>query len=268
MSSALVLNINHYIYAREHGLDYRLECGLDDDIRTKFDYKTSIIRRILPYYDWVVWVDDDVYFTDFAANDINDQIAAADTENQIIVIADGPLEPNGFWSKINTGVVAFKNCEENIELLHQFHSLPLEEVREWWNDDRDGLFTNGDQDQLWMALNTSGLIERTRIVDSLRWNSRGHYYKNSLSDAAIMHFCGYPDKEIGVAQFAQRFGIGQELVPDHLLDKYSSKVRSPMGTLEYQFRSRKMATISRIKHDLRPYYHKFREWKKDVKQGK
>ena len=33
--------INHAIYAREHGLDYRLECGIDPQIVTKYDYKMS-----------------------------------------------------------------------------------------------------------------------------------------------------------------------------------------------------------------------------------
>lgn len=257
--------INHYIYAREHGLDYRLECGLDDDIRTKYDYKTSIMRRILPYYDWVVWIDDDAYFTDFEADDINDHIKQAENENKFLVIADGPLEPNGFWSKINTGVLALKNCEESFKLLTDFHNLPLDEVRAWWDDERDGLFTNGDQDQLWMALNTTGLLDKTLIVDSQRFNSRGHYYKNSLQDAAVMHFCGYPDKEIGVVRFAKQFNIGQELVPEHLLDKYAAVVRSPIKPLEFEVRNRKMIITSRIKHDLRPYYHKFKAWK-DSKQ--
>lgn len=40
--------VNHAIYARTHGLDYRLECGLDRGITNKFFYKTSIIRRVHP----------------------------------------------------------------------------------------------------------------------------------------------------------------------------------------------------------------------------
>lgn len=60
--------INHAIYARTHGLDYRLERGIDRGITNKFFYKTSIIRRVLPLYEWLIWIDDDAYFTDFSGD--------------------------------------------------------------------------------------------------------------------------------------------------------------------------------------------------------
>ena len=249
--------INHYIYAREHGLDYRLECGLDDDIRTKFDYKTSVLRRLLDQYDWLVWLDDDTYFTNFKSDGINELISSAEAAGKFLVVAEGPLEPNGFWSKINTGVFAIKNSPRGMELLRRMHETPLQEVREWWDDDRDGLFTNGDQDQMWYILNKFNMMEYVDIVSHSLLNSRGHYYINSLSDNLVMHFCGYPDKKLGVVQFSKRFSIGQELVPQELMDKYSSRVQSPMNVLEYNFRSIRQKGLSKVKGILRPYYNKY-----------
>ena len=68
--------VNHAIYARLHDLDYRLECGLDEGVKTKFFYKTSIIRRVLPRYDWVVWLDDDTFVTDFESDNFRRLIDA------------------------------------------------------------------------------------------------------------------------------------------------------------------------------------------------
>ena len=91
--------VNHAIYAREHGLDYRLETGIDPHIVTKFDYKVAILRRLLPRYDWLVWMDDDAFFTDFEADNLRRLISEAERDDISLVIAEGPTEPNGFWSR-------------------------------------------------------------------------------------------------------------------------------------------------------------------------
>lgn len=251
--------VNHTIYAREHGLDYRLECGLDTGITNKFFYKTSIVRRLLPLYDWIVWIDDDAFFTDFDADTIRRLINEAERSEQFLVIAEGPEEPNGFWSRINTGVFLVKNDERGRRLLDLMTGVDLAEVRAWWEDDRDGVFTGGDQDQMWWALSTHGFLESTKIVGHRELNSRGHYYDNSLGDAFVMHFAGHRDKPLGIARFADRFGIGHELVPDHLLDKYSVAVRSPMSRPERAFRAGRQEAIGRAKPYLKPWVLRYRE---------
>lgn len=247
--------VNHAIYARTHGLDYRLECGLDRGITNKFFYKTSIIRRVLPQYEWIIWIDDDAYFTDFDRDNLNLFIDQAERDGQFMVIANGPTEPNGFWSIINTGVVLFRNDPRSLQLLRLMETSDLAEVRAWWREDTHGVFTNGDQDQMLWALETSGLMKGVELVDHRELNSRGHYYDSSLSDAFVMHFCGHYDKKLGIARFAERFGVGQELVPEHLLDEFSAQVRSPMGRAEYRARAARMSAVGRVKRRLRPAWH-------------
>lgn len=174
-----------------HGLDYRLECGLDRGITNKFFYKTSIIRRVLPQYEWIIWIDDDAYFTDFERDNLNQFMDEAEAEDKFLVIANGPTEPNGFWSVINTGVVLLRNDPRTLQLLGLMEKSDLVEVRKWWREDEHGVFTNGDQDQMLWALDTSGLMDGARIVDHRELNSRGHYYHDSLQDAFVMHFCGH-----------------------------------------------------------------------------
>lgn len=250
--------VNHSIYAQMHGLDYRLECGIAEGVRNKFFYKTSIIARVLPRYDWIVWMDDDTFVTDFSRDTFRELIAEAENDDRFLVLAEGPLEPNGFWSVINTGVMILRNCPESFEMLRMMDDANLDRARDWWDEDRHGVFTGGDQDLVVWWLETNGLMGRVRIVDHRTLNSRGHYYEDSLSDAFVMHFCGYPDKEWGVVRFAKRFGIGQELVPDELLDRFSVRVRSPMSDREFARRDFRTRTMSRVKKELRPHYHRLR----------
>lgn len=244
--------VNHLIYAREHGLDYRLEIGLDEGIDNPFLYSTAIIRRLLEHYDWLVWIDDDAYFTDFDSDGIRRLAQDAEQDGKFLVIAEGPEEPNGFWSRINTGVFLLRRGDDANRLLRLMEDAELDAVREWWDPQRDGLFTGGDQDQMWWALFTTDLLERTQIVGHRALNSRGDYYEDSLSDALVMHFCGHGDKPLGVVRFAERFGVGEELVPEHLLDRYSVRVRSPMTRPERLARAARARAWSRAKRTVRP----------------
>lgn len=259
--------VNHSIYAREHGLDYRLECGVDPQIHNKYHYKISIIRRLLPKYDWLMWIDDDAFFTDFSRDGVMDLIEEAEAADSFLVIAEGAVEPNGFWSKINSGAFIMKNCEKSFRVLDAVLTDSLDEVSEWWDGERDGLYTNGDQDQLWWFLNESGLVEETLIVGHSRLNSRMHYYQSSPADNFIMHFCGWPDRGVGTVMFARKFGLDQDLVPVELAEKYNVGRRNPISSREYAFRLRKMRAISGFKKRFRPTYHRVRDLGKRIVGG-
>lgn len=109
--------VNHAAYARLHGLDYRLECGIGPDIQNAFYYKLQAIRNVLPRYDWIVWIDDDCYITDIHSDRIRTLIDAAEANGEVLVVAEGPVEPNGFWSTLNSGVFALRNDSDGRELL-------------------------------------------------------------------------------------------------------------------------------------------------------
>lgn len=253
--------VNHSIYARHHGLDYRLECGVDPEIHNKYHYKISIIRRLLPKYDWLMWIDDDAFFTDFERDGVVELIEEAGSAEAFLVIAEGAVEPNGFWSKINSGAFIMKNCERSFRVLDAIVSDSLGEVEAWWNSDKDGLYTHGDQDQLWWYLNTSGLLDETLVVDHSRLNSRMHYYANGPSDNFVMHFCGWPDRGVGAVMFARKFGLDQNLVPAKLNDKYNVAQRNPVSSREFEYRLRKMRAISGFKKRFRPAYHRMKAFR-------
>lgn len=245
--------VNHAAYARLHGLDYRLECGIGPNIQNKFYYKLQAIRNVLPRYDWIVWIDDDCYVTDVHSAKLRELILAAEEENDFLVIAEGPVEPNGFWSTLNTGVFALKNDDRGRRLLQLTADAPIGDVEAWWDAERDGTFTGGDQDAMVWALREGDvdLWDGTQIVGFRELNARPHHYEQGLGDAFIVHFAGYPDKVLGVIDFARRFDVGQELLPETVLDQMHVAVRSPVGAAEIAARRARWEGRSRAKRAVR-----------------
>ncbi len=251
--------VNHTIYCREYGLDYRVECLLTPDVEDKFLLKWAAVARQLPKYDWVAWLDDDCYITDFSRDLFREHALRANLENKTFVISRGVEEPQGLWSYVNSGVFMVKNSPEGAALVQSVLDADPEEVTKWWDPVRYGMFTSGhDQDLLTWALVDGGFEASTLWVDHRELNSRYHYYRTSLNEAFICHFCGFPDKKMGVVAFANHFEIGHELVPSNLLDKFHASVRSPMSHLEQQARLSRWRWRGRLKPYLKPLRDHYR----------
>lgn len=251
--------INHSIFAQLHGLDYRLECAVSERVESKWFYKTRTIERVLPRYDWVAWIDDDAFITDFSRDNFTALIQRAEAGGQFLVVAEGPREPNGMWTAINAGVLLVKNCQRSRDLLAAMTTANVGRAKDWWDTERVGWYCDGDQAVIPWWIATQGLEDEVLVVGHRELNSRGHFYENSLADAFVMHFCGYPDKAIGIVAFAERWGIGQELVPDELLDRFHVRVRSPMGPAEKWLRTKRWHARGRLKPYLKPVRDAWRD---------
>jgi hypothetical protein len=224
--------INHYIWAHENGADYRLDLGLAPGLVLPYDAKYAIIRRALATYNWVMWVDDDVYFTRWDADGVRKFMESALAEDEFLVIADGPLEPTGIWSRINSGVMLLRRDPRTIRLLDIAQAVDVASLVDTWDFAVDGLFSGGDQDALWHTLRTHPeLMEGTRIVAHAELNSRPHLLHGPLDTLLNVHFCG-PHKQSRIHEFARQHDLGLELVPQRLLDKYTvrRRERSTAGT--------------------------------------
>lgn len=215
-------HLNHAVFAEENGFSHRLELSIAPDVPSPYWYKFLAIRNVLKDFDWVLWMDDDAYFTDWHSDDVAMMVETAEDEGKFLVIAEGAPELDGTWTTINTGVMLLKNDPRTWRMLDLAAGATPAKVREWWVDDRDGFFTNGDQDTIWWALATNDqLANGFTIVPHRRLNSRAEYYGNDLADAAVVHFPGPGDKVLRMGRFARRFGLGRELVPDDLLRRYT-----------------------------------------------
>ncbi|MBB2958494.1 hypothetical protein [Pseudoclavibacter helvolus] len=249
---ALHSYVNHSVYAREFGYDFRFEAGVAEAVENVFFFKTAAIERVIERYDWVVWMDDDTFVTDFSRDRIRDLIDGAEATGVSFVVASGPEEPNGFFSMLNSGVMLLKNCPENVEMLGNMNDESLARARAWWDDDKFGVFTGGDQDIIIWMLHDRDWLPRTKIVNHRELNSRTHHYENSLDDAFICHFCGHWDKALSIAQFAERFHTNQALVPSELAVKYSIKRLNPQSRATVRLRGGVARLAARAKHLLRP----------------
>lgn len=226
-------HLNHAVYAAEKGFSYRLEIALAPDVPSPYWYKFLAIRSVLKDSDWVLWMDDDAFFTDWHGDGIARMVTAAEHDNHFLVIAEGAPELDNTWTSINTGVMLLRNDPRTWRMLDLAATTTPAQVRTWWVDERDGMFTDGDQDTIWWALSTdNGLRGGFTIVPHRRLNSRAEYYGDDLADAAVVHFPGPGDKVLRMGRFARRFGLGRELVPDHLLRRYTGQGARPVPVAE------------------------------------
>lgn len=243
--------VNHTIYTQVFDLDYRLDCPIAPGIVHPSFFKMAAVRRELSKYDWVVWVDDDCYFTNFESDNLRNLINQAESEGKSLIAAEGIREPNGMWTTINAGVLAVKNTPVMWDMLEHAVDENLPVARKWWDNETYGVFTGGDQEVITWWIFAKGHQDDVLIVGHREFNSRPHHYRDSLHDAFIVHFCGYPDRVWGVVRFANQFGIGQDLVPEELLERFSVKNRKPVTNLEFKARDLKMRARSKAKATIR-----------------
>lgn len=225
--------INHSVYARIHGFTYHIGIGLGPAVMSPYYYKFNAILEILPAFEWVLYLDDDVYVTDLDSASIELLVAHAEEHDEFLVLSEGPEEPDGTWTRVNSGVMLVRRDERSFELLRAARDADLGAIRDNWSEADEGLFTNGDQDAIWRAIRDGDLLDKgVRVVGHRDLNSREHYYRESLADAFAVHFCGPGDKRLKVAEFGRRFGLGQELVPRAQMELFSVRRQEHMSDAE------------------------------------
>ena len=204
--------VGQQLYARRHGLGYHLELAPFEGA-AGYWHKVAALRSHLADHDWVVWFDDDAFITDLGSTFVHDAIAEAESRDAWLVIAPSvDDELNGAWAAYNTGVFALRNTPDAHALLAAMTDAPMDEVEEWWDTERLGMFTHGDQDALVWFVESNGHGPSVHWVDPLGWNARPWHYRGSLEDAPVCHFPGHPDKTLAIAAFARRMRTDETLV--------------------------------------------------------
>jgi hypothetical protein len=221
-------HINHAIYARENGYDYRLQIGLSERARNGYFLKIAAVERFLPLYDWVLWVDDDAFFTDFDGEAIRRLITEAEADRQFLVAARQIDE-----TPFNTGVMLLQSVPAVQRLLRRTIEADPLEVELWWDPKVDGVSISSDQEALWWAISKSGLRSQVRIVEPRALNALPDCFHGELSDLPVVHFYGSLYKKLRIAEFGRRWGYGNELVPEHLLEAHGVRTREETSTLQF-----------------------------------
>ncbi|PKH37656.1 galactosyl transferase GMA12/MNN10 family protein [Nocardioides alpinus] len=204
--------VGQQLYARRHGFGYHLELAPFDGF-SGYWHKVAALRAHLADHDWVVWFDDDAFVTDLDSTFLRDALEDAERAGAWLAIAPScDDELNGAWAAYNTGVFALRNGPHAHALLDAMSAAPMADIEAWWDSDRLGVFTHGDQDALVWFVESSSLESSVHWVDPLGWNARPWHFSGSIADPPVCHFPGHPDKSLAIAELARRLGTDETLV--------------------------------------------------------
>jgi hypothetical protein len=155
-----------------------------------------------------MWLDHDAYFMN---HDIKLKSFLDPTSD--FIFCNSPIAPSGDWTLLNSGVFFIRNTAFAKSLLVEALNTDILKVRDWWNKDKQGLFTNTEQDRLVYQFTVQNLFAtKARVVDDTLFNARTYDFVHRADEKFIVHFCGYSDKDSSILQFQNKFGLDRFLI--------------------------------------------------------
>jgi len=154
-------------YCGTHGFNYRLVEVYPTQEKPASWHKIPCMKEAFSSgNDWVVSVDIDAFFYNHAVS-LHEFL---DTDKDIVISKDD----NGY----NCGVMAWRNCRDNIDTLDKMWSMDEYNHHGWWEQAAFHHLTNE---------NWNGINDRISEVQHNRFNS----WEHDLSrDSLVFHACG------------------------------------------------------------------------------
>jgi hypothetical protein len=213
-------SLNHRVYADRIGAEYLFD-ATPGPLSSPLDQKLASLRRALPHHDWVFWIDDDAFMTNLDVD-----IGSFADDDADLVMCASPVNPEGGWTFLSFGQFLIRRTPAMLELVDAVIATDLETVRDWWDPERYGIFTNTDQDALvfQLARDDAPWAERWRRLAWQEFNSRPYHYERWLDEHVLCHFVvpgGRPKMDL-VHEFAKRMGTTTALVDAALLEPYQT----------------------------------------------
>jgi hypothetical protein len=116
-------SLNHHEYSNKHGYSYIKEIVKNDDYSNWHPtwIKIDVLKKYLPLYDYVVWIDADAVF-------VNQDIKIEDLINDGVDLVIPKLEMDrvsgNMWTHTTTGFMIWKNSEWSNLILNTLWSEP------------------------------------------------------------------------------------------------------------------------------------------------
>jgi hypothetical protein len=116
-------SLNHHEYSNKHGYSYIKEIVKNDDYSNWHPtwIKIDVLKKYLPLYDYVVWIDADAVF-------VNQDIKIEDLINDGVDLVIPKLEMDrvsgNMWTHTTTGFMIWKNSEWSNNMLNTLWSEP------------------------------------------------------------------------------------------------------------------------------------------------
>lgn len=201
---------NHAAYALRHGYDYIFDRGPYQRLPNPYFHKVAAISHHLPNYDWIFWLDDDAAFTQLGIS--IESLVPEINNNPTAIFCRSPIN-RGMWTYISSGNFLIRNCEDSFALLNAVLSADLGSIEVWWDSEKFGLFTHGDQDALVYNIATGNFGDIFRL-EYERFNTRPFHFHRSSEDNFLVHFTSSPGatKTEQMKQFARKFKLNKFLL--------------------------------------------------------
>ena len=206
--------LNHRLYAHRHGYHYIFDSGPRFDPRT-YMRKLEAVQEYLDLFDWLFWIDDDAYFTNFETPLETFIKASPDAE---FIVCKSPSTKEIF-TKISSGQFFLKNTPRTKQFVTDALQVDLKQVKNWWHKGL-GMFTKGDQDALVYLTETVHRYQQPfmQILDHNTFNNRDFEYQKSLDEHFLVHFTG-SNKMRDKAAFCARLSCNEYICPPGEIDK-------------------------------------------------
>jgi hypothetical protein len=205
--------INHSIYCALHGY-YYVDASFPGRHVKPYFWKLERILRYLDLFDWIFWLDDDAYFTDFS-KPLHEFVSDAETCE--LVICRSPSTKQLF-TKISSGQFFLRNTPTSRHFLRLALEVDVDALKDsFWSPDL-GFFSGGDQDAFVYLTETNPRFGRTfaRLLDHNNFNNRDFEYERRADEHLLVHFTG-ARKEKSKKSFCRRLGLNEYVVPEELL---------------------------------------------------
>jgi len=221
--------INHKCYADKHCFDYFSINKCYPNMQNPYFFKIAVIQEMLPQYEWVVWMDDDTYFTNFQLSVFSEIIASV--KDKWLIIADSPISLNRKSPIVNSGVMLIKNVPEAIGFLNDVYVTPLEQIKASYDESKYGFWTNTDQDSIIYFCDKRKWND-VEIIDHNVMNSRIYEYHKSIDEHFILHLPGVKDKLLALNSFAKKYDCDISLIPKDIINSMNITFSQRLITLQ------------------------------------
>jgi hypothetical protein len=116
-------SLNHHEYSNKHGYSYIKEIVKNNDYSDWHPtwIKIEVLKKYLPLYDYVVWIDADAVFVN---QDITIENLIAGNVDLVIPKLELDRVSGNMWTHTTTGFMIWKNCEWSNNVLNLLWDEP------------------------------------------------------------------------------------------------------------------------------------------------
>jgi galactosyl transferase GMA12/MNN10 family len=198
--------LNHRAYANRHGYNYLFD-SKPRDLKSPYDHKMYAILDQPIDNEWCFWMDDDAFFMQMDTP-LESFLTGIPRYTQMI-FPKSPINPQGGWTHLSSGNFFFKRTQFVHDFFAEALQLDLMMIRNWWNADKYGMFTKGDQDKIVYELAHSWRMRKaTKIVPFDTFNFRPYHFVHSAEENFLVHFATPGiSKDDSITEFQAGFGF-------------------------------------------------------------